>query len=170
MKLNVTVHRWRTWRRTWSISSRCEQPTWPVSASHRCPVKPSCVRSGPSPYQVHTLTTANPFILIENRQSALIKYWCDSYWQRWGKVIKVLNLGYEVPSQVLTFEFQALNTAFCDCCCHICWNSESRSIAEHFYIKWMLLKFKRLKSKQSEDSHIKNSYPSSNFFYWVILF
>lgn len=38
--------RYATWRRTWSTSSRCGQLTWLVSVSRRCPVTPSCVRSG----------------------------------------------------------------------------------------------------------------------------
>lgn len=46
------VFRCLTWRRIRSTSSRWGQPTWQVSASHHCPVTPSCVRSGPSLCQV----------------------------------------------------------------------------------------------------------------------
>lgn len=46
------VCRCQNWRRTGSTSSRCELLTWRVLASHRCPATPSCVRSGPSQFQV----------------------------------------------------------------------------------------------------------------------
>lgn len=44
-----------TSRRTRSTSFRCERPTWQVLASRRCPATPSCVRSGPSLFQVWSI-------------------------------------------------------------------------------------------------------------------
>lgn len=48
----VFVFRCPTCRKTRSISFKCGPPTWPVSASPQCPVKPSCVRNGPLLCQV----------------------------------------------------------------------------------------------------------------------
>lgn len=50
--LCVFVSRCPIWRRIRSTSFRCEQPTWLVSASRRCPVIPSCVKNGPLLSQV----------------------------------------------------------------------------------------------------------------------